>query len=376
MHELLIYLGLSIISILLFTFWFARQGKVSERKWLLAKLNSVDDDKQKEYVSALQNLKHQPTKIISTTVLIGLMIIPATFAIDYLWFHEIPIEQRVSVTAENEAPDLVTAIAQLEQKLVDDPNDLEGQLLYGRSMMSMQNYPKAVAAYKRANEIDPNKADILTELAEAIAFNNNTGSFLGEPEIYLKQAIQINPKFQKAMWLQGIVYYENQQFEAAEAIWTELLAIVETPNIKSTIIKQINMARTALNKPVLDPNSPTDNPSTSAVEYFVVVNINESINNIELSDNSRLFIYAKEINGPPMPIAAIPVSAPFNWPISVKISDLQNLNPERKLSGFEQVEFSAKLSLTGNATPAVDDVFSNTLIANPSNPTIQLILTQ
>jgi len=375
MHELFIYIGLSIISLLLFSYWYSRQGKVTEKKWLLAQLNHADEDKQKEFVSAIQDIKHQKSKIGTTTLLVSMLIIPATFAIDYLWFHEIPIDQRTAITAGNDIPDLATAIKQLEQKLAENPDDIEGQLLYGQTMMSMQNYPVAVSAYKKANEIAPNSPDILTALAEAVAFNNGTGSFLGEPETYLQQAIEIDPKYQKAMWLQGIVHYENQRYEAAETMWTELLQLVEGPNIQATITKQINMARTALNKPVLATGQNNQTiESTETVDYFVVVSADESINKVELTPNSRLFIYAKQVNGPPMPIAAVPISAPFNWPISVKINDANNLNPQRKLSAFEQVEFSAKLSLSGNATPAEDDVFSQVHIASPSNPTIQLTI--
>lgn len=372
MHELLIYLGISTVAILMFTFWFARQGKVAEKKWLMTQLSSADDSQQKAYITAMQKLKEPQAKFGITTLLVALLIVPATFAIDYLWFHDIPIEQRTISSAENEAMDLATAIKQLEQKLVDNPNDLEGQLLYGRSMMSMQNYPVAVKAYKKANEIKPDDSSILTELAEAIAFQNNTGSFLGEPASYLQQAISIDPNNQKAMWLQGIVFYESQEFELAENIWTDLLAMVDNPNIQSTITKQINQARAALGKPELSATT----VSESTAGYFLVIDASEAIKAIEIPANARLFVYAKEVDGMPMPIAAVPIAAPFNWPISVKLTDQQNLNPQRKLSQFEQVEFSAKLSLSGSATPTDDDIFSETIKARNDQSNIHLTLNQ
>ena len=47
-----------------------------------------------------------------------LLIIPATLIIDYVWFQEIPISERVSISeVEQQAPDLETAIRQLEAKL-------------------------------------------------------------------------------------------------------------------------------------------------------------------------------------------------------------------------------------------------------------------
>jgi len=379
MNELLIYISISLICLMLFHFWYQRQGQAAERKWLLQKITQKSDQ-HTIYVDALSQLKKKPSNL-SITMWIGISIIPTTFVIDYIWFQDIPLEQRVSMAEQqnnnSSAPDLATAINQLEQKLADNPDDLEGQLLYGRSMKQMQRYEYAVGAYKKANQLDPNNANTLTELAEAIAFKNNTGSFLGEPEKYLNQAIAIEPKLQKAMWLQGIVLFEKLNYSDAEIIWTELLAQIQSPNIRSTITQQINQARAAQNKPAINVGSIADEPlnsDDSTGSYFIVINASEEIKAMTFSPAARLFVYAKQVNGPPMPIAAAPLQQPFNWPMSVRLNNSNNLNPGRKLSDYEQVEFSAKLSLTGSATPDDDDINSHSKIANQQTPNIQLTL--
>ncbi len=382
MNEFLTYSIISLLSLLMFYFWYQRQGYTSEKKWLLEKLNQHKGEEQQPYVDALNKLNHKSSNL-NITIWVGLMLIPASLTIDYIWFQSIPIEQRNSVadTAQGndtKAPDLASAITQLEQKLAENPNDLEGQMLYGRSMMSMQRYDYAVAAYQKANELAPNNADVLTELAEAVAFRNNTGSFLGEPEQYLKQAITINPNQQKAMWLQGIVYYENLNYIEAENIWTKLLTQIESPNIKTTIINQINQARVAQNKPAINDGSIDLITSMSAVNngFLVVVDASESIKNMTLKPSARIFIYAKQVNGPPMPIAAAPISQPFNWPMSIRLNDSNSLNPERLLSHFAELSISAKLSLSGSATPQADDIDSETQIISKQTSSIQLTLTE
>lgn len=370
MHEFLIYLGISFFSIALFAFWYARQGKVSERKWLMTQLANTDEVSQSKYLQRLKQLEQQTFSVGKVSLLVTLLVIPTSFIIDYLWFHEIPIEQRTSAAEAQKIPDLATAIKQLEQKLAENPDDLAGQMLYGQTMMSTQNYPKAVAAYKKAYELEPNNANILTELAEAVAFKNNTGSFLGEPEQYLAQAIQIDPKNQKAMWLQGIVFYENQQYQQAEEIWTELFSMVDNPKIQSTITKQINMARQAMNKAPVETHQNVTEPTL----YSIVIKADESVQTLEFSNNARLFIFAKQVAGSPMPIAAVPVQAPFEWPISVNIGDQHSLNPQLKLSQFEQIEISAKLSLTGDAS-ANDDLSATPVVVTNNTQNIELTLT-
>lgn len=376
MNEFLIYLGITLFSLLLFYWWYKKTDIKAEKKWLLQQLNTAESDEQAAYANALKTLEQQNKsnkKGFSTTLWMALMIAPATFAIDYIWFQTIPIADRISVAdvqnAAQDAPDLATAIAQLESKLAENPDDLEGQMLYGSAMMQLQRYENAVGAYRKANEIEPNNAHILTELAEAIAFKNNTGSFLGEPETYLTQAININPKHQKAMWLQGIVLYESLQYAQAEAIWSELLEQVESPNIRQTITTQINQARAALDKQPL-----TEQIASETLSYLVVIDAPESVKQTDLPATARIFVYAKELNGMPMPIAATPINQPFNWPLSVRLSDRQNLNPARKLSDFEQVEFSAKLSLSGNATPSEDDINSDLVVGDQKSLNIKLKL--
>lgn len=373
MNEVLIYLGISLLSILLFAFWYNKQGKSNEKKWLLAQLSDAEENSQQTYLDSLKKLDQQPSSTFRMSFLAALLIIPTTFLIDYLWFHEIPIEDRITVAeaqAQNkDIPDLATAIKQLEQKLSENPDDLQGQMLYGQTMMSIRDYGKAVNAYQKANEIEPNNANILTELAEAIAFRNNTGSFLGEPEQYLTQAIAADPKNQKAMWLQGIVYYENKQYHEAEAIWTDLLSLVENPNIKTTITKQINQARSALNKSPM-----ASEKGSSAALFSVVIEADKSIKDMDMAEGARLFVFAKQPGGAPMPIAAATESAPFQWPMTIELSDQNSLNPEIKLSQFDQVEISAKISLSGDASDSSSQIVARSQIIKKEDRNIQLTL--
>ncbi len=374
MTEVLIYLGISLLSLLLFAFWYSKQGQTAEKKWLLSQLAQADDSSQQQYLESLKRLEKQPSSTGRMSLLAALLIIPATFLIDYLWFHDIPLDQRVSVAESQangqEVPDLATAIKQLEQKLDENPEDLQGQMLYGQTMMSIRDYGKAVLAYQKANELEPNNANILTELAEAIAFRNNTGSFLGEPEQYLNQATAVDPKNQKAMWLQGIVYYETEQYHEAEAIWTDLLTLVENPKVKSTISKQINQARSALNKP------PIDMEPVAETLFTVVIDADETVQALTMAETAKLFVFAKQTDGSPMPIAAAAISKHFEWPMTIKLSDQNSLRPDVHLSQFEHIELSAKISLTGDASDQQNSIEAQPQIVTKETQKIEIKLTK
>ena len=212
-------------------------------------------------------------------------------------------------------------------------------------MVAMKRYDVATKAYEKANELQPNDAAILTEWAEAIAFRNNTGSFLGQPSELLAQAISLNPQHQKAMWLYGIVLYEQQQFAASETIWTELLALVDSPGVQSTLMKQINQARTEQGKEPLESGN-NINDNTAAPVLFNATVTAEGITN-DLPSNATLFVFAKSTDGMPMPIAAQKITVPFTWPMSIPLDDSNSLQANRLLSQFETVKLSALISYTG-----------------------------
>ena len=58
MNEALIYLGISILSILLFAYWFSKQGKSAEKKWLMKQLTTADQGSEQRILESLKKLEH------------------------------------------------------------------------------------------------------------------------------------------------------------------------------------------------------------------------------------------------------------------------------------------------------------------------------
>ncbi len=367
----LTYTAITLLIGLLFGWLLWRQNKQSQKRWLISKIKQNPPQKD-TYIKALSELNQQSTKNSKTTLWLLLVLIPAGLLLNAFLFPPQPQQSQ-------QPPSIEEALAQLEQSLKDNPNDLEGQMLYGGAMMRLQNYDAAVTTFKKANELAPNNANILTELAEAVAFKNNTGSFLGEPQKYIDQALKADPNHQKALWLKGIIAYEQQNFAQAESLWTSLIEKINDDNVKATIIKQINQARGQQNKPPLVQSQVADgtsenqaNETNESVSYQVTIEANEAIKKQQFPATTRLFVSAKSESGPPMPVAAIDVAPPFNWPISIELTDQHNLTPNRRLSDFAQVILSARLSLSGDAS--VSDYVSNkvTVLAEESQTILKL----
>ncbi len=357
----LTYAAIILLVGLLFGWLFWRQNKQTQKRWLVNKIKT-DPTRKDEYIDALNTLDRQQTHSSKTTLWFLVVLIPTALLLNAFLFA--PQQQ------QQQPPSLEEALAQLEQSLQENPNDIEGQMLYGSAMMRMQNFEAAVNAFKKANTLAPNNANILTELAEAVAFKNNTGSFLGEPQKYINQALAADPNHQKALWLQGIIAFEQQDYARAENVWRTLIQKISDDQVKATIIKQINQARSQQNKGPL--NITDTNPGKDSIQvdsetpiYHIGIDADEVIKNQQFPATTRVFVSAKSPTGPPMPVAAIDLAPPFTWPLKVELSNQHNLTPQRQLSDFEQLIFSARLSVSGDA--GVSDYRSEEVILTADN---------
>jgi hypothetical protein len=93
---------------------------------------------------------------------------------------------------------------------------------------------------------------------------------------------------------------------------------------------------------------------SSAVQIF---------GNLQLSDKSKtivlptdtVFIFARAVDGPPMPVAVLqrPVS---ELPLDFLLNDNQAMSADAKLSNYEQVVVTARISRTGIATDTLQSL--------------------
>jgi tetratricopeptide (TPR) repeat protein len=85
--------------------------------------------------------------------------------------------------------------------------------------------------------------------------------------------------------------------------------------------------------------------------------------NVKLSERSKaivkptdtVFIFARAVDGPPMPVAVLqrPVS---ELPLDFLLNDSQAMSADMKLSNFERVVVTARVSSSGVATDALQDL--------------------
>jgi len=93
---------------------------------------------------------------------------------------------------------------------------------------------------------------------------------------------------------------------------------------------------------------------SSAAQIFGNLQLSERSKDIVLPTDT-VFIFARAVDGPPMPVAVLqrPVS---DLPLDFLLNDSQAMSAAAKLSNFEQVVVTARISRSGIATDALQNL--------------------
>ena len=256
-------------------------------------------------------------------------------------------------------------IERLKQKMEQNPNDGVGWALLARSYMGMGRYPEAALAYENATTLIPDDAQLLADYADAMGVLHGR-KLEGKPEALIQQALKIDPKNVKALMLAGTVAFNRNNFARAAKDWelarANLPADVD-PEMTQQLVAAIEEAKShlgggqdmasALTAPAAAPAQPASQTGQPrAIRGTVTVAPSLAGKG---SPTDTLFVFAREMNGPPMPVAIVRASKK-DLPFTFQLDDSTSPMPSRKLSSAGPVVIVARLSKSGQAMPQNGDL--------------------
>lgn len=255
----------------------------------------------------------------------------------------------------------------LAARLKENPEDIEGWVMLGRSYAIMERFGEASAVYAKLTEMVPDNPQLLSDYADMLAMTNN-GSLLGKPAEAITKALSINPDFPKALALAGTLEFEQRRFDQAIAYWERLLgAIPADSKLYQSVNDSIIQAKSLIpggkseSVPVqLAQNSSVEtdvavkSPSVDVPSISGSVTLDASLAD-KISPGDTLFVFARASQGPKMPLAILRLNAK-DLPVSFKLDDNMAMTPAMKLSSFPEVVVGARISKTGQAVPTSGDL--------------------
>ena len=249
------------------------------------------------------------------------------------------------------APPGLRQIEEMVQRLADrlqqNPDDIEGWRMLGRSYTVMGRFAEAANAYAKAAARSPRDPQLLADLADALAMARGH-KMAGEPEELVLRALQIDPNNLKALALAGTAAFERNEFRGAVRYWERMLAHVpEDSEDARTIRSNIDEARAQLAQ---KPGAAKKGTAPAAAPPGVSGTVSLSPRlAAQAAPDDTVFIFARAADGPPMPLAAVRKNV-RDLPAQFTLDDSMAMNPQRKLSAFPKVVIVARVSKGG--TPA------------------------
>ena len=305
-----------------------------------------------------------------------LLAIPAASVLLYLVYGEYrvienpqlvlaaPRQQTAAAAPQMSLEEMTVAI---KQRLKDNPDDGEGWFMLGRTMMARQQHDEAVTAFQRSNDLLADEPGIMFALADALAMQNN-GNLLGEPEELVLRGLKLAPRFPNGLWLAGMAAEQRQDYKSAHRYWSLLLPLIADNPTSSREVQGL-LATLEERDPALAKTVTSDN----AVGIKLLVDISAELK-AKASPDTAVFIYAKAMQGPPMPLAVRKLQL-SDLPVSLTLSDDDAMMPTMKLSSFDQVIVGARVSSSGNPVAQSGDFYTELEAVDSSNPPAQISLT-
>jgi cytochrome c-type biogenesis protein CcmH len=248
-----------------------------------------------------------------------------------------------------------TMVARLARKLEQNPDNLDGWLLLGRSYTQLQEYQLATRAFQRADRLSGGKsAEALVGEAEALA-RSDENELDGRAAKLIEQALVVDPNDGKALFFGAAVAMRKGELPLARERFTKLLALDPPDNIKPLIQKQINAIdqQMAGGGPTPAGAAPA---KAAAADAGAKVRINVSLApNLAQSaaGSSPLFVFVRDPDRPGPPLAVKRLESHF--PQTVELTASDSMVPGRAIAAGQKVQVVARIARSGNPVGASGD---------------------
>ncbi|MGD8912850.1 MAG: c-type cytochrome biogenesis protein CcmI [Candidatus Thiodiazotropha sp.] len=280
-------------------------------------------------------------------------------------------------------PPMEELVKRLAAKLKEEPDNLEGWIMLGRSYTAMNDPSAAIDAYQRAMDINDKHVGLLLAYAQTIA-SNSRNDFTGRAAPMVEKAFQLEPDNPNALWTAGILAYQRTDYQDAVDRWSKLRGMLKPQSNEIEAVNEaLDDARAQLGLPTEESELPNivqaEKPmpekagATGDKSIKVEISLSPEIED-KVKPDDLLFIYAKAMSGPPMPLAAVRKRV-SDLPISISLDDSMAMMPQMKLSEFAQVLVGARISLSGSPSAQSGDLEGEISAVSPGqSETVKVVI--
>lgn len=240
---------------------------------------------------------------------------------------------------------LIGGIDKVQAHLKANPRDAQAWAILGRTYLLLGHYKQSISSYEQAYQLTGGQhPQLLVDYAEALA-RANGGNLSGRPTELATRALSMDGNNQSALWLLGFAGYQQKQYRQVLVYWRKLYRLQQQsgkidPMLQNYLGQVLQLTGKSLS-------------SESALT--VRVSLSSALRR-QTRDTDTVFIYARAVKGPRMPLAIVRKQV-SDLPLTVTLNDSMAMRPGMGLSNFRRVTIEARISRTGNAIRQKGDLY-------------------
>jgi cytochrome c-type biogenesis protein CcmH len=243
----------------------------------------------------------------------------------------------------------LSTVDKLAESMEQQPENHEGLFMVAQSYLKLSQFDKAAAAFENLFSIYPGDARLASYLAESL-FLADKRKITPRVEAAIQKTLALNPHDIGMLEIKGMDAFVKGDLEMSLEYFNKAVVTAEgrrAESIKQAIERvELQLGRT----PSVMAEAREEVSSTGRV-IQVLVEVAESV---KVDSSSQVFIFAKAISGPPMPLAVHRLNV-AGLPTLVRLDESMAMIKGMGLANFDQVQVVARISSSGIANSSPDD---------------------
>jgi cytochrome c-type biogenesis protein CcmH len=313
---------------------------------------------------AVPLLRHRQSRLLGAVA--GVLVIGAAAGLYPLWSNW---NWHAPVQSHTASPDVLAMVAKLEQRMRDQPNNIAGWLMLGRSYLALDRLDDAILAYDHAHRLDANDVDANLGLGEAMSLRAG-GEITPAAAQLFEQAVARAPDNPKALLYGGFAAAVRGDRATARSRWQALKNLHPPEQVAAMLDAKIAELGPADLKPAAGSAAALSAPSGAAplgtapaggeadsgsAAATVNLTIAPALKS-RLTGDAPLFVFAREpgSQGPPLAAKRLTSSAIGT---QIHLSAADSMMPGRALVPGQRVSITARVSFSGQPLPAAGDLY-------------------
>lgn len=275
----------------------------------------------------------------------------------------------------NDLSGMEDAVGSLQARLANNPEDVAGWKMLGRTQMALGDFAGAANAYETAMDLEGAQvAQTMVDLALAI-LNRDKSTIEGRTASLIDSALALEPNNPSALFYAGVAAADRGDTETAATHWEMLLGLNPPAEIRGILEQRIAEWR---GEPLPVQTMAGQAEATTEGVPDAVLSARVALSEqamAAMTTDASVFIIARDPAAPSPPIA-VSRRQLSELPTVVSLTDAESMVEGRKLSAFGEIEILARVSLSGGPAAASGDWFGSLIVRPAENNSVFLTIDQ